>query len=99
MIGAAPNLAKDCEAHYDEIYEYTGIYQQVWGELKYPDEDFVIANADEISDVLSQLFYIADTAAVNDDEFVAQLSVVKDILTKLRADYCERETEKRAYPK
>ena len=30
--------------------------------------------------------------------FVDQLSVVKDVLNKLRSDYCERETEKRAYP-
>ena len=94
-----PNLAKACEVRYDEIYEYTSIYQEVWDEIKYPDEDFVKDNADEISDVLAQLFYIADTPAVNRDGFVDQLSVVKDILNKLRADYCEREAEKRAYPK
>ena len=94
-----PNLAKACEARYNEIYEYSDMYQTVWDEIKCPDEDFVSANADEISDMLSQLFTITDTPAVNRDEFVAQLSVVKDILNKLRADYCERETEKRAHPK
>ena len=99
MIGAAPNLARECEAHYDDIYARAEVYQQVWDEIKYPDEDFVKGNADEISGALCQLFYIADTSAVNRDEFVAQLSVVKDVLNKLRADYCERETEKRAYPK
>ena len=94
-----PKLAQYCQARYDEIYAYTNIYQQVWDEIKCPDEDFVKANADEISDMLSQLFTIADTAAVNRDEFVSQLSLVKDILNKLRSDYCEREAEKRAYPK
>ena len=94
-----PNLAKYCQARYDEIYAHSDIYQQVWDEIKYPDEDFVKDNADQISDMLSQLFTIADTPAVNSDEFVAQLSVVKDVLNKLRADYCERESEKRAYPK
>ena len=94
-----PNLAKACEARYEEIYTYSDIYQTVWDETKYPDKDLVTDNADEISDVLAQLFHIADTPAVNRDEFVAQLSVVKDILSKLRGGYCERETEKRAYPK
>ena len=94
-----PNLAKACEARYDVIYEHSDIYQQVWDEIKYPDRDFVMDNADEISSVLAQLFYIADTAVVNQDGFVDQLSVVKDILNKLRADYCEVEAEKRAYPK
>ena len=94
-----PNVAKACEVRYEEIYAQTDIYQQVWDEIKYPDEDFVKDNADQISDMLSQLFTIADTPAVNSDEFVAQLSVVKDVLNKLRADYCERESEKRAYPK
>ena len=94
-----PNLAKYCQARYDEIYAQTDIYQQVWDEIKYPDEDFVVGNADEISDVLAQLFHIADTTAVNSDEFVDHLTVMKNILNKLRADYCERETEKRAYPK
>ena len=87
-----PNLAKYCQAHYDEIYAQTDIYQQVWDEIKCPDEDFVKDNADEISDMLSQLFTIADTPAVNRDGFVDQLSVVKDVLNKLRADYCERES-------
>ena len=94
-----PSLAKACEVRYEEIYTYSNLYQQVWDEIKSPDIDFVVDNADEIGDVLAQLFHIADTAAVNGDEFVAQLSVVKDILNKLRTDYCERETEKRAYPK
>ena len=94
-----PNLAKACQVRYDEIYEYSDIYQTVWDDIKCPDEDFVKDNADGIGDMLSQLFTIADTPAVNRDEFVAQLSVVKDILNKLRADYCERETEKLAYPK
>ena len=94
-----PNLAKACEARYNEIYAHTDIYQEVWDEIKYPDRDFVIDSADEISGVLAQLFYIADTPAVSRDGFVDQLSVVKDVLNKLRADYCERETEKRAYPK
>ena len=94
-----PDLAQYCQARYDEIYAYTNIYQQVWDEIKSPDIDFVVDNADEISDVLAQLFHIADTAAVNRDEFVSQLSLVKDILNKLRSDYCDRETEKRAYPK
>ena len=94
-----PSLAKACEVRYEEIYKYSDIYQQVWDEIKYPDRDFVVDNADEIGDMLSQLFTIADTAAINRDEFVSQLSLVKDILIKLRADYCERETEKRAYPK
>ena len=99
MIGAAPNLAKECEARYEEIYTYSDIYQQVWDETKYPDRDFVVGNADEIADMLSQLFHISATPAVDRDSFVAQLSVAKDALTKLRADYCEREAEKRAYPK
>ena len=99
MIGSAPNLARECEARYDVIYEHSDIYQQVWDETKYPDEDFVKDNADEIGDMLAQLFTIADTPAVSRDEFVAQLSVVKDALNKLRGDYCEREAEKRAYPK
>ena len=94
-----PSLAKACEVRYEEIYAYTNIYQQVWDESKYPDEDFVKDNAEEIGDLLAQLVYIADTPAVNSDEFVSQLSLVKDILNKLRADYCERETEKRACPK
>ena len=94
-----PNLAKACEVRYEEIYTHSDIYEEVWDEIKYPDRDFVVDNADEISDMLSQLFTIADTPAVNRDEFVAQLSVVKDVLNKLRADYCEREAEKRAYPK
>ena len=94
-----PNLAKACEVRYEEIYTYSDIYQEVWDEIKYPDKDFVTEHADEISDMLAQLFTIADTPAVNRDEFVAQLSVVKDVLNKLRADYCDRESEKRAYPK
>ena len=94
-----PNLAKYCQARYDEIYAHTDIYQQVWDETKYPDEAFVKDNADEIGDMLAQLFTIADTPAINRDEFVSQLSVVKDVLNKLRADYCEIEAEKRAYPK
>ena len=94
-----PNLAKACEVRYEEIYTYSNIYQEVWDEIKCPDEDFVKDNADQISDMLSQLFTISDKAAVNRDEFVSQLSLVKDILNKLRADYCEREAEKRAYPK
>ena len=94
-----PNLAKFCQARYDEIYAQTDIYQQVWDEIKYPVKDFVEANADEISDALSRLFTIADTPAVNSDECVIQMSIAKDILNKLRADYCEREAEKRAYPK
>ena len=99
MIGPAPNLAAACEARYDQMYQYSDIYQEVLDEIKHPDKDFVTDNADEISDVLSQLFTIADTAAVNGDECIDQLSVVKTILNKLRADYCEREAEKRAYPK
>ena len=94
-----PNLAQACEARYDEIYAHTDIYQEVWDEIKCPDEDFVKDNADEISDVLAQLFYIADTPVVNSDEFFDHLIVMKDVLNKLRGDYCERETEKRAYPK
>ena len=94
-----PKLAQYCQSRYDEIYAYTNIYQQVWDEIKHPDDDFVIDNAGDISNILSQLFAITDTAAVNRDEFVSQLSVVKDVLNKLRADYCERETEKRAHPK
>ena len=94
-----PNLAKYCQARYDEIYAHTDIYQQVWDEIKCPDEDFVKDNADEISDMLAQLFTIADTPAINRDEFVSQLSVVKDVLNKLRGGYCEIEAEKRAYPK
>ena len=94
-----PNLAKACEVRYEEIYTYSNIYQQVWDETKYPDKDFVEANADEIGDMLSQLFTIADTPAVSRDGFVDQLSVVKDVLNKLRGGYCERETEKRAYQK
>ena len=94
-----PNLAKACEVRYEEIYTYSNIYQEVWDEIKCPDEDFVKDNADQISDMLSQLFTIADTPAVNRDGFVDQLSIVKDVLNKLRADYCEREAEKRAYPK
>ena len=99
MIGAAPNLARECQVRYDEMYEYTDIYQQVRDEIKCPDEAFVKDNADEISDVLAQLFTIADTPAEGSDEFVAQLIVVKDILNKLREDYCEREAENRTYPK
>ena len=94
-----PNLAKACEVRYEEIYAFTDIYQEVWDEIKYPDEDFIKDNADAISDMLSQLFTISDTPAVNRDGFVDQLSIVKDVLNKLRADYCEREAEKRAYPK
>ena len=94
-----PNLAKYCQARYDEIYAHTDIYQQVWDEIKCPDEDFVKDNADEISDMLAQLFTIADTPAINRDEFVSQLSVVKDVLNKLRGGYCEIEAEKRAYQK
>ena len=94
-----PNLAKICQVRYDDIYARAEIYQQVWDEIKCPDENFVKDNAVEISDMLSQLFTITDDAAANRDEFVAQLMVVKDILNKLRADYCERETENRAYPK
>ena len=60
-----PRLARGCEVSYEEIYKYSDIYQQVWDEIKFPDEDFVTDNADEISDMLSQLFTIADTAAVN----------------------------------
>ena len=99
MIASAPNLAKECESRYDEIYAHTDLYQEVWDETSYPDEDFVSENAAEICDMLAQLFTIAYTPAVNRDEFVAQLSVVKDVLNKLRRDYCEREAEKRAYPK
>ena len=99
MIGPAPNLAAACEARYEEIYKYTNLYNHIWDEIKYPDEDLVKDNAEEIGDVLAQLFYIADTPAVNGDECIDQLSVVKTILNKLRADYCEREAEKRAYPK
>ena len=79
-----PKLAQACEVRYDEIYAHADIYQTVWDDIKYPDKDFVTDNADEISDMLAQLFTIADTPAVNRDEFVAQLSVVKDVLNKLR---------------
>lgn len=99
MIGSAPNLAKACEARYDEIYEYSDIYQQVWDEIKFPDADFVKGNADEIGEMLSQLFAIAESPFPSADIAVDQLADVKNLLIEFRAAYCERETDKRAYPK
>ena len=99
MIGSAPNLAKACEVRYEEIYKYTNLYQHIWDETKYPDEDMVKDNAEEIGDVLAHLFYIADAPFTNADMAVEQLANVKNLLIAFRTEYCERETEKRAYPK
>ena len=94
-----PNLAKACEVRYEEIYTYSDIYQQVWDEIKYPDKDFVTDNADGIGDVLTQLFKVADAPFTNADMAVEQLANIKNLLIAFRTEYCERETEKRAYPK
>ena len=94
-----PHLAKYCQARYDEIYAQTDIYQQVWDEIKYPDEDFVKDNADEIGDVLSRLFAISDDSFLNEGMAVDQLAEVKNLLIAFRTACCEREAEKRAYQK
>ena len=94
-----PHLAKYCQARYDEIYAQTDIYQQVWDEIKYPDEDFVKDNADEIGDMLAQLFTIADTLYINADAAIEKLADINDLLIAFRNACCERESEKRAYPK
>ena len=94
-----PNLAKACEARYEEIYTYSDIYQTVWDDIKYPDEDFVKDNADEISDLLRRLFAIADAPFISAEVAVEQLADVKNLLFAFRIACCERETENRAYPK
>ena len=94
-----PSLAKACEVRYEEIYTYSNLYQQVWDEIKSPDIDFVLDNADEIGEVLAQLFAIAESPFINADAAVEQLADVKNLLIAFRTEYCEREAEKRAYPK
>ena len=99
MIGPAPNLAKVCQARYDQMYQYSDIYQQVWDETESPDDDFVKSNANDIGDLLSLLFNIANAPFINEAMAVEQLADIKELLIAFRTEYCEQEAEKRAYPK